>query len=93
MVLRFVHWHLNSSLICSLSSAQLISESSLSLAVGPLALASSVVELRQINNTKSCGDGSGAEHSARVRAEKVQVIWMEELQSVPELLPPISSAL
>jgi len=92
MVLRFVHWHLNSALICSLSSAQLISESSLSLVVGPLALASSVVELRH-NNTKSCGDGSGAEHSARVRAEKVQVIWMEELQSVPELLPPISSAL
>ena len=82
---------MNSLLICSLFSAQLISESSLFLAAGPLA--SSVVELRQINNTKSCGDGSGAEHSARVRAEKVQVIWMEELQSVPELLPPISSAL
>jgi len=83
---------MNSLLICSLFSAQLISESSLSLAVGPLALASSVVELRQISNTKSCGDG-GAEHSSRVRAEKVQVIWMEELQSVPELLPPISSTL
>jgi len=68
----------------------LISESSLFLAAEPLA--SSVVELRQISNTKSCGDG-GAEHSSRVRAEKVQVIWMEELQSVPELLPPISSAL
>ena len=81
---------MNSLLICSLFSAQLISESSLFLAAGPLA--SSVVELRH-NNTKSCCDGSGAEHSARVRAEKVQVIWMEELQSVPELLPPISSAL
>ena len=92
MVLRFVHCHLmNSLLICSLFSAQLISESSLFLAAGPLA--SSVVELRQISNTKSCGDGSGAERSARVRAEKVQVIWMEELQSVPELLPPIYSAL
>ena len=72
---------MNSLLICSLFSAQLISESSLFLAAGPLA--SSVVELRQISNTKSCGDG-GAEHSSRVRAEKVQVNWMEELQSSGE---------
>jgi len=72
---------MNSLLICSLFSAQLISESSLFLAAEPLA--SSVVELRQISNTKSCGDG-GAEHSSRVRAEKVQVIWIEELQSSGE---------
>lgn len=64
---------MESLLISSLSSLAVVYHASL------------VLELRRRHSIRSCGYGGA--YIARVRAEKIGVNCMEELQSVPELLP------